>query len=163
MRKTIFSATRFLPVLSILFGCGGDPTSTVVTTETWKLSDAANANNYANIAFEKYQDNSIGVKGVWYYGFFGSKITCKLTNGSATVDDTMVTITAQGTASYPEDSSGIADASACLLQMAGVFKAGVAKGTWSVRFSDSTWNDWVNPGNFTGQLQSGGGVTAGTE
>lgn len=80
-------------------------------------------------------------------------------SGSAVIADSTVAISATGTASYPPDSSGQAETSAFTLDMGGVFKYKKARGEWEIHFSDTLWEGWVEPGEFSGSLSSGSGVT----
>jgi hypothetical protein len=147
-----------LPVVTIL--CSSDTNGpSVVASETWLLNDAG-TQNYCDMTLSKHDDGSVSVSGEWHYEFFGYLIICSFMSGSAAIADSSVTISAAGIASYPPDSSGQADTSPFNLQMDGTFKAGKSRGEWEIHFSDTSWEGWVDPGSFTGTIQSGGGVTA---
>ena len=147
-------------VAVIAFRCSDNPANaTVVASEQWRISDS-DPRNYADITLSKMDNGTVSASGKWMYEFFGYQITCMFMNGIAAIADTSVAISANGTASYPPDSSGQADTSAFTLQMNGKFKAGTAKGTWEIHFADTLWEGWIDPGTFTGTLQSGSGVTA---
>ncbi|MBN2007930.1 hypothetical protein JW960_01145 [candidate division KSB1 bacterium] len=159
MLRNIICLSAFL-LLLIVTHCSKDPTGpTTVASETWLLNDVG-TQNYCDLSFSKYDNGSVSVSGKWYYYFFGYRITCSFLSGSATVVDSSVTITASGTASYPPDSSGDADTSAFTLQMNGSFKAGKSRGGWEIHFADTLWEGWVDPGDFSGTIQSGSGITS---
>lgn len=150
----------FVLLIGINIHCSRNSTDlSVVASETWLLNDIG-TQNYCDLSFSEYDNGSVSVSGKWYYFFFGYRITCSFLSGSATVVDSSVMITASGTASYPPDSSGIADTSAFTLQMNGSFKAGKSRGGWEIHFADSLWEGWVDPGDFSGTIQSGSGITS---
>ena len=158
LRKTILPC---MLLWTCFLNCGNNPTGLPVSaSETWRIYDVASSQNYADITLSKLSDSSITVRGSWYYTFFGKIITCNIMSGTATIIDTLVTISSLGTASYPPDSSGHAVSSPFNLQMSGKFKSGISRGTWEINFNDTLWQGWINPGQFSGSLQSGNGVTA---
>lgn len=147
-------------IVIISYRCSNDPAGpTATASETWLVNDVG-TQNYCDLSFSKYDNGSVSVSGKWYYEFFGYRITCSFMSGSAVIVDSSVTISATGTASYPPDSSGLADTSPFTLQMDGSFKAGIARGEWEIHFADTLWEGWVDPGDFTGTIQSGSGITS---
>jgi hypothetical protein len=144
----------------LAFRCSSDPASSnVIASEQWRITDS-DPQNYADLMLSKLDNGAVTASGKWIYEFFGYLITCTFMSGSATIVDSSVSIIASGNAAYPPDSSGQADSSAFTLQMNGSFKAGAAKGAWEIHFADTLWEGWIDPGTFTGTLQSGSGVTA---
>jgi len=154
-------------VLSVVFPvmflfCGNDtPTGLpVVASETWLLEyPGGGGQRNAEISLSKHTDSSVSVYGTWNYYFYGYLITGTM-SGTATIIDSSLTINTWGTASYPPDSSGDVESSGFNLQMSGNFIDSLAQGTWEIHFDDTLWEDWIDPGTFTGQLQNGNGVTA---
>jgi hypothetical protein len=131
----------------------------VVASESWLLTYPGGVGQRgADLYFSKHTDSSVSVYGTWNYDFYGSQITGSI-NGTATIIDSAVTISTRGTASYPADSFGHVESSAFTLQMSGNFIDSVAQGTWEIHFDDSLWEGWIDPGTFSGILQSGSGVT----
>jgi hypothetical protein len=156
MRNVLFVS---ILITALFIQCSKNPASaSAVASEAWKISEDG-TQNYANITLSKLSNGAFSTQGSWYYTFFGYKITCVITSGSATIKDSSVNIMASGIASYPPDSTGTIDSSSFNLQMLGIFKAGSSQGTWQITFTDTTWNGWIKPGQFTGQRQSGEGVT----
>lgn len=45
------------------------------------------------------------------------------------------------------------------LTMEGIFKNGNASGNWEISFSADEWNEWAPEGVFTGQRETGSGIT----
>ena len=43
--------------------------------------------------------------------------------------------------------------------MEGIFQNGQASGIWEISFSDEEWNAWAPEGVFTGQRETGSGIT----
>jgi hypothetical protein len=132
-----------------------------IASEIWTINDVG-TQNYADLTMSLLSDSAVAVHGKWYYDFYGNEITCTFMNGSAAVNDTTVSMTASGAAAYPPDSSGYVESSGFTLQMQGTFKDGTSRGTWDISFTKQEWQGWIDPGTFTGTLQSGGGVTHGT-
>jgi hypothetical protein len=91
--------------------------------------------------------------------FLEETVTCTFLTGSATVNDTSVSINVKGTASYPPDSTGCVESSPFNLIMTGGFNNGKASGTWEISFTKEDWMDWAPDGAFTGSLQQGNGIT----
>jgi hypothetical protein len=158
MKKKVILLCCFL---SILIHCGhNNPTTapTVVASETWHCTDVSTS-NYINIILSKMSSGDVTAQGMFIYDFYGDTITGTISSGSATIVDTTVAINTQGTASYPPSQTGPHSSSPFSLQMAGAFKDSVSHGTWNIQFSDSLWQGLISPGQFTGRLQSGSGVT----
>jgi hypothetical protein len=145
-------------ILSLTLYCSNDPAGPSATaSETWLINDVG-TQNYCDLTFSKYDNGSVSVSGKWYYDFFGYRVTCSFMSGIASIADTSVSISASGTASYPPDSTGQAETSAFTMQMIGSFKAGKARGGWEIHFADTLWEGWIEPGDFTGTIQSGSGI-----
>ena len=159
MKKLLF----FVAVCLAFLRCSDNnpAAASVVASETWRINDVG-TQNYADLTMSLLSDSSVVIRGKWYYDFYGNEITCTFMNGSAAVNDTTVSMTASGAAAYPPDSSGYVESSGFTLQMQGTFKDGTSRGTWDISFTKQEWQGWIDPGTFTGTLQSGGGVTYGT-
>jgi hypothetical protein len=158
MRYTLYLLAT---ALLFLINCDNDPTSspTVVTTETWKIVDSDDPLSKADLTFNSLSNSTVSVSGKWTYIFWEETVTCTFLTGSATVNDTSVSINVKGTASYPPDSTGYVESSPFTLIMTGGFNKGKASGTWEISFTKEDWMDWGTDGAFTGTLQQGNGIT----
>lgn len=156
-RKTAYLS---IAALFLFLQCGkSNPAGpSVVTSETWRLYDIG-TQNHIDIILSKLSNSAVSAQGTFYYDFYGDSITGIMPSGTAAIFDSSVIITASGTASYPPTVSGSGTSSTFNLNMSGIFKDSVASGTWSIVFSDSSWQGWINPGRFSGRLQNGSGVT----
>jgi hypothetical protein len=141
--------------LSFCINCGGNNPSgpSVTASETWRLLDVA-TNYHLDITLYKLSNGAVSASGSTQFNYFGDIISCAFSNGTAVIIDTSVTIEGRGIASYMTKSSAFD------LIVSGTFRDSAAHGTWRVTFTDTSWNGWVGPGSFTGQMQSGGGVTS---
>ena len=166
LRGGRFLKKIFFPVLAcfVFFNCSKDNPAgpSAVASEKWKVTDVATNQNIATITLAKLSNGGASGQGSFIYQFYGETITCSFMSGAATIADSSVSVTLSGTAAYPPDSSGYVESSAFQLAMNGTFKNGACKGTWTITFTKTEWQGWVNPGRFTGTLQSGRGVTPGT-
>jgi hypothetical protein len=160
MKKKLFLVVACF----ISFYCSNDNPAgpSAVASETWRVTDVATNQNLATVTLSRLSNGGTAGQGSFIYQFYGETITCSSMSGAATIADSSVSMTLSGTAAYPPDSSGFVESSAFQLAMNGTFKNGACKGTWTITFTKTEWQGWVNPGRFTGTLQSGRGVTPGT-
>lgn len=157
MKKIFFSVAACF----IFFSCSNNNSTgpSAIASETWRVSDVATNQNLATLTLSKFSNGGVSGQGSFVYTFYGNTITCTSMSGAATMADSSLTITLSGSAAYPPDSSGYVESSAFQLTMDGIFKNGTCRGTWTITFTKPAWQGWVNPGRFTGTLQSGSGVT----
>ena len=132
--------------------------SPVTVTEEWQLSVPQTKSN-ADISLQKHENGDISVSGNWMYNFYGNEITCTIMSGTLTKNTTKLIFNCSGTASYPPDSTGYKESSPFTLTMEGIFQNGQASGIWEISFSDEEWNAWAPEGVFTGQRETGSGIT----
>jgi hypothetical protein len=151
--------TVFLAVL-LFTTCSKTPPSgpAVTAAEAWRIVESG-TQNHASIDLKKNSGGAIACTGNWYYEFFGDDITCKIMQGSVRKDTSFLDFTCTGTASYPPDGTGYVESSGFTLRMSGQFKNGLSSGDWNIAFADTDWNEWAPEGVFSGQRQSGEGIT----
>lgn len=152
----------FISILLLLgtFSCKNPVSSNspVTVTEEWQLSVPQTKSN-ADISLQKHENGDISVSGNWMYNFYGNEITCTIMSGTLTKNTTKLIFNCSGTASYPPDSTGYKESSPFTLTMEGIFQNGQASGIWEISFSDEEWNAWAPEGVFTGQRETGSGIT----
>ncbi len=154
-------AQYFLLLSILMFTSCKDPvsnTSPITATEKWYFV-VPQTESHADMTLNKHENDKISVSGNWKYDFYGNEITCNIMSGSAVKDTTHLVFNCSGTASYPPDSAGDIESSPFNLTMDGSFQNGHSSGNWQITFSDELWNEWAPEGVFTGQRETGSGVT----
>jgi len=148
-------------VLLALIGCKKDEdnpiTPTVGAKEEWEFIMNNNSSNHGQITFENKSDGHISENAIWYFVYQGSTVQCPFEDGTVTLTDTAISITAQGTATNPAAPSGY-QTSAFNVNLSGSAYNGIAYGTWSITFSTFGWPSQI-AGTFTATRKSGSGVT----
>jgi hypothetical protein len=155
--------TRFVVILFMLclLQCTDKESSMspIINSEQWQIS-VPGSENTAEINIYSHEDGSITCSGSWEYAFYNSEISCEIMTGTVQKDITHLVLSCTGEAAYPPDSSGYVESAEFSLFWDGYFEEGHCSGTWEISFADSSWDGWAPlPGQFTGNLVEGEGVT----
>ncbi|MFP4015371.1 MAG: hypothetical protein ACLFVQ_14890 [Chitinispirillaceae bacterium] len=158
MKKILFLAGFF----TFMIGCGNSPSkvSPITFSEVWILTEPMTQNS-AEITLNMHENGDLSCRGSWNYKFFHYTITCEIMSGLVTKNDSSLTFTCSGIASYPPDEDGYVEKSPFSLTMEGQFSEGASSGTWTISFTNPDWKDWApDESTFTGEMLSGTGVTS---
>jgi len=154
-----------LAILLTLFfisnGCKKDEnnpaSSTAAATEVWNFIMDYDSSSYGQTTFEKKSDGTISGKATWQYVYQGITIQCPFEGGTVTVADTIISISAQGTATNAAAPAGY-QTSPFTLSVSGIAHNGESYGAWSINFSTTGWPSSA-AGMYTAMRQSGSGIT----
>jgi photosystem II stability/assembly factor-like uncharacterized protein len=130
----------------------------IVASEQWASIMDNDSANHGQITYDKYSDGYIAVNGTWYAK--GATVQCPISGGTATIVDTVISITGQGTATNLTLAVG-SQTSAFTANVQGVAKNGKSSGTYSIAFSATGWPSKVE-GTYYSTKIIGSGVTSGT-
>jgi hypothetical protein len=148
--------------LALMAGCLKDSstgTSDIVATETWTgvMNNDSAANNNA-ITFQKKTDGSIAVSADWQFGSPVGIIHCPFTNGVVTIADSVLSVTASGTATITNVPVGY-NTSPFTVSVTDTVKNWHGHGRWVILFSAG--GNW--PASWEGTeiitRTSGSGIT----
>lgn len=154
-RLVIFGAS----VCLLFSACAENPAvSPPIASEKWRLNDGGTRSQF-DMSLNKFSNGAYSATGSVYCDLYGSVITGAIQTGHTTIAETEVSIRAQGTAQYPGSAAGNGP-SEFTLRIDGTFSAGSSHGTWQIDFTGSDLQGRFSSGSFSGQLQSGSGVTA---
>jgi hypothetical protein len=166
MERTMkyFNSISILIALLALFpGCSKEEESpassgsTVVGWERWLSVMDGDSLSHGDHTITKYSDGTITTSGTWYYNNSGTDVVCPFINGPVTVNDSIVTFTASGTATYAGAPAGY-QASPFTFSTNGVAISGKAHGTYTITFTTMGWPPKLE-GTFTSTRFSGTKVT----
>ena len=144
-------------------GCKKDTTTTtpttvnVVKTEVWRYVIDSNINDTARLTHTKKSDGGITTSGYWNYIYQNQQVVCQVQNTALTVNDTIYSFTATGTATNASAPVGI-QTSPFTLVVSGVTHNGTSKETYDIYFTQYMWPSHKN-GFSRGTRTSGSGVT----
>ena len=146
-------------ILILLAGCKKDennPTApTITAAEEWDFIMDNDSSNHGQATYEKKSDGSVSVKANWNFG----QVHCPFENGTITIVDTTISITAEGTATNPDPAIPPAyQKSAFTVNVTGSAYNGKSSGIWSISFPTLGWPSNLQ-GTFTSTRISGSGVT----
>jgi len=150
-----------LSIMIIFIGCKKNESNpvapTVVALEDWGTIADNDSTNLGHLTFKKYSDGSIAVSGIWNHMYQGSTLQSVISSGTATIADTIISITIQGTATYSGAPPGYNN-SAFTENMSGSAYNGKSSGTYTITYSASGWPSNAQ-GIFTATRISGSGIT----
>jgi hypothetical protein len=145
----------------IFIGCkkneSNPVTPTVVALEEWGTIADNDSTNLGQLTFKKYSDGSVAVSGMWNHVNQGATLQSVISSGTATIADTIISITIQGTATYSGAPPGY-NSSAYTESMSGSAYNGKSSGTYTITYSGYGWPSNVQ-GLFNATRISGTGIT----
>ena len=148
-------------ILIVFGGCKKNESSptaaSVVATEEWSAITDNDSTNHGQLTYKKSSDGSIAVNGTWQYPYQGTTVQFVISSGTATVVDTVITLSVQGTATNPAAPAGF-QTSAFTESISGSASNGKSAGTYTISFSTFGWPSNLQ-GTFTASRISGSGVT----
>jgi hypothetical protein len=131
-----------------------DSTPTVVATEEWGYIMDSDSTNYGHQTFVKKSDGNITSSGSWTYQ---GMVVCQFQNAIVSINDTIISFTATGTATNPAAPVGYTT-SPFTLNVNGNAHNGKSYETYTISFTTSGWPPVLN-GISVGTRISGSGVT----
>ena len=149
-------------VLMLTYSCKKDdkktdptptPTPTVVATEEWGVIMDNDSANHGQQTFEKKSDGSITGSGSWIY----QGTVCPFQNAIVSINDTIISFTATGTATNSAAPAGY-QTSPFTLNVNGSAHNGKAYTTDDISFTTYGWPPTTNHSSV-GTRISGSGVT----
>jgi hypothetical protein len=156
--------TILLLIILSLIGCKKDEsnpatiqTQSIIATETWNAVMDNDSANHGQHTFDKKSDGTVTTTGTWYYSNQGTEVQCPFIEGAVTIADTVVTFTAQGTATNPAAPSGYRT-SPFTFSTNSVAYNDKAYGNYTISFSTLGWPAKLQ-GTFTSKQTSGSGIT----
>jgi hypothetical protein len=153
--------TILLSILLIFIACQKDKNNpaapTIVATEVWGYIIDNDSTNHGDATFEKKSDGNITESANWFFGFQNTIVECPFEGGKVTVADTVLSISAQGTATNPAAPTGYQN-SAFTINISGSAHNGQSSGVWSIAFSTLGWPSTLQ-GTFSATRKSGSGIT----
>jgi hypothetical protein len=153
-RKNLFFLLLLLPVL--MCNCKKDDNKTevsVLATEGWDVIMNNDTLSYGHDLLEKKSDGIVYVKGSWHVS--GTDLLFQ--DGIMTINDTLVSLTAQGIATNPSAPAGFTT-STFTVSMTGSAHNGISYATWNVSFVTFGWPPTVN-GTAYCIRKTGNGIT----
>jgi hypothetical protein len=158
-RNICFAIPLF--ILIVFSGCKKNDSNpvaaSVAATEEWRGITDNDSTNHGQLTYKKSLDGSIAVNGTWQYPYQGTTVQFVISSGTATIVDTAISITVQGTATNPAAPVGF-QTSAFTESISGSAYNGKSVGTYTVTFSTFGWPSNLQ-GIFTATRISGSGVT----
>jgi hypothetical protein len=129
-----------------------------IASEEWGFILDNDSANHGQLNFEKYS-NRITVNGSWRSMYQGSIIQGVISSGTATVADTIISMTLHGTATNLDAPYGHQN-SLFTESLGGSAYNGISSGTYSLDFSATGWPSNIQ-GSFDATRLNGSGVTGG--
>jgi hypothetical protein len=136
---------------------GAASSPTIIASEEWGAIMDNDSADHGQQTFNKYSDGSFLTNGTWYYDYNGATVECPFSGGTAVFIDTVMTFSAQGTATNPAARVGY-QTSPFVLTVAGIVHNGRSYGTWVNAFTTTGWPSTLQ-GTFTATKLNGSGVT----
>jgi hypothetical protein len=159
MKVSICFAIALMLLLSAI-GCRKDDNPaapTVIATEEWGFIMDNDTSNHGQTTFQKRSDGSVTGNATWYFNNQGEYLVCSFEGGAVTIVDTVISISAHGTATYTGAPAGY-NSSPFTITISGIVHNGSSLGTWDIAFSGYGWPS-SKTGTFTATRSSGSGVT----
>jgi hypothetical protein len=158
-RNICFAIPLF--ILIVFAGCKKDESNpaagSAAATEEWAAITDNDSTNHGQLTYKKYADGSIAVNGTWLYPYQDTTVHFIISSGTATVVDTAISLSVQGTATNPAAPAGF-QSSAFTESIIGSAHNGKSAGTYTITFTTYGWPSNLQ-GIFTATRISGSGVT----
>lgn len=146
-----YTFTALLAMTLAFTGCEEDEPEPV--TEVWTVIMDGDPDRNGEETFVKNDDGTITSSGTWVF----SGVTCTYQNGVLVVNDTLISFTAQGTATNPAAPQGY-QTSPFTLEVEGTAHNGQGVQNWAITFSTFGWPDPLT-GTAEATRISGSGIT----
>jgi len=160
VKRNVFFAILLI-ILIVFAGCKKDESNpaavSIAATEEWSAITDNDSTNHGQLTYKKSSDGSIAVNGTWQYPYQGTTVQFVISSGTATVVDTVISLSVQGTATNPAAPAGF-QTSAFNESISGTAHNGKSVGTYTISFSTLGWPSNLQ-GIFSATRISGSGVT----